>query len=772
MRNSEAILEFNLVLNQIATFALTSLAKEQLLNLKINYNKNYIKDQLELLDQAIGLTYKFGPIPLDSIHDIRVYLGIASKDGTLTPESLYRIGSQTDAIKKIINYKKNVNFEKAQRIKTIIEQLAALTELQISIDKCIGPNLELRDQASSELARIRKDIIKKESEVRRKLESYISRNAEFLSDSIITIRNDRLVIPVKATYKFKFGGIIHDQSDSGQTFYVEPEEVVLINAQLSSLKFQESDEIDRILFALSQLVKTNHDVLLLNFELLTLLDFTFAKAKYAKENNAIVAEVVGQQIVKMIKARHPLIDKKKIVANDFYIGEQENKIILITGPNTGGKTVALKTVGLLAMMNQACLPLTVDIEVKLGIFDNFFVDIGDDQSLQHELSTFSSHLIKIIEIIENVTAKSLVLVDELGGGTDPRQGEALAMTILEYFNKKQCLVLATTHYYNLKTFAIEEGYITNSSMAFDEAKIIPTYQLRYGIAGKSYAFEISKKLGLNESIISRAQEYQKRFDSESDNLLKQLDKKLAEAELKNIELSKNLESLNIQLDTNNKLQSKLETELKELNNKAEDKVEELVFEALEQIEQIVDKVRSQPSDELKMHQWIEAKSKLKGLLKEDSEKNELVSKTFEVNETVFVTKLNKIGTIVRLSSKNTYMVAVGNISLEVKANEISKHKVEKRKTNVSLRTNQGLGRVGLELNLIGQRVDEALVNLASYIDSARIAHYQSIRIIHGFGTGALRKAVHNYLDSQRYIKDYRLGGEAEGGHGATVVSLK
>jgi DNA mismatch repair protein MutS2 len=267
MRNSEAILEFNLVLNQIATFALTSLAKEQLLNLKINYNKNYIKDQLELLDQAIGLTYKFGPIPLDSIHDIRVYLGIASKDGTLTPESLYRIGSQTDAIKKIINYKKNVNFEKAQRIKTIIEQLAALTELQISIDKCIGPNLELRDQASSELARIRKDIIKKESEVRRNLESYISRNAEFLSDSIITIRNDRLVIPVKATYKFKFGGIIHDQSDSGQTFYVEPEEVVLINAQLSSLKFQESDEIDRILFALSQLVKTNHDVLLLNFEL-------------------------------------------------------------------------------------------------------------------------------------------------------------------------------------------------------------------------------------------------------------------------------------------------------------------------------------------------------------------------------------------------------------------------------------------------------------------------------------------------------------------------
>jgi DNA mismatch repair protein MutS2 len=371
-----------------------------------------------------------------------------------------------------------------------------------------------------------------------------------------------------------------------------------------------------------------------------------------------------------------------------------------------------------------------------------------------------------------VTDKSLVLVDELGGGTDPRQGEALAMTILEYFNKKQCLVLATTHYYNLKTFAIEEGYITNSSMAFDEAKIIPTYQLRYGIAGKSYAFEISKKLGLNQAIISRAQEYQKRFDSESDNLLKKLDKKLSEAELKNLELNNSLVSLNLQLDTNKNLQTKLEADLRELKNNAEAKVEELVYEALEQIEQIVDKVKSQPSDELKMHQWIEAKSKLKGLLKEDSEKNELLNNSFEVNETVFVTKLNKSGTIERISSKNTYMVAVGNISLEVKANEISKHKAEKRKTNVSIRSNRSLGHVGLELNLIGQRVDEALVNLASYIDSARLAHYQSVRIIHGFGTGALRKAVHNYLDSQRFIKDYRLGGEAEGGHGATVVSLK
>jgi DNA mismatch repair protein MutS2 len=772
MRNSEAILEFNLVLNQIASFALTSLAKEQLLNLKINYDKNYIKDQLELLDQAIGLTYKFGPTPLESIHDIRAYLGVALKDGTLSPESLYRIGSQTDAVKKIFNYKKNVNFDKTERIKAIIDQLVMLTDLQVKIDKCIGPNLEIKDQASVELARIRKDIIKKEGEVRKKLESYISRNAEFLSDSIITIRNDRLVIPVKATYKFKFGGIIHDQSDSGQTFYVEPEEVVLINAQLSSLKFQESDEIDRILFDLSQLVKTNYDVLMLNLEVLTLLDFTFAKAKYAKENNAIVAEVSDKQIVKIIKARHPLIDKKKVVANDFFIGEKENKIILITGPNTGGKTVALKTVGLLAMMNQACLPLTVDIEVTLGIFDNFFVDIGDDQSLQHELSTFSSHLTKIIEIIENVTDRSLVLVDELGGGTDPRQGEALAMTILEYFNKKQCLVLATTHYYNLKTFAIEEGYITNSSMAFDEANIIPTYQLRYGIPGKSYAFEISKKLGLNQAIISRAQEYQKRFDSESDNLLKQLDKKLSEAELKNLELSKSLESLSLQLETNKKLQTKLESEIKDLNINAEAKVEELVFEALEQIEEIVDKVKSQPSSELKMHQWIEAKSKLKGLLKDEGDKNELTNNNFEVNETVFVTKLNKVGIIERLSSKNTYMVAVGNVSLEVKANEISKHKAEKQKTNVSIKSNRSLGHVGLELNLIGQRVDEALVNLASYIDSARIAHYQSVRIIHGFGTGALRKAVHNYLDSQRFIKDYRLGGEAEGGHGATVVSLK
>jgi DNA mismatch repair protein MutS2 len=772
MRNSQTILEFDVVLSKIAAFSVSAKARVKILNLAIQTDFELIKHQLELVDQALKITYSFGPIPLEAIHDITQPLEIAFKDGILTVEQLYHISAQDYTIKKILNYQKMVKFDNSPLIKRIIDLLQLLPTLKNEFDRCISPNLTLNDHASQELLRIRKEIIKKESEVRRKLESYLAKHADLLSDSIITIRNERLVIPIKAAYKFKFGGIIHDQSDSGQTFYVEPEDVVLINAQLNSLRFQESDEIEKILFGLSQMVKANYDAIFLNFEQLTSLDFIFAKAKYAKDNNAMVATLSPTQNLELINARHPLLDKRKVVANNFYLGGTEQKIVLITGPNTGGKTVALKTVGLLAMMNQAGLPITVDSKAILPIFNAFFVDIGDDQSIQHELSTFSSHLTKLIEIIDEVDAKSLVLVDELGGGTDPRQGEALAMTILEFFHKQQALVMATTHYYNLKTFAIQSGYITNASMAFDENKIIPTYKLKYGIAGKSYAFEISEKLGFRNELISRAKEYYQKFENESDLLIKKLESEVLSYDQKILDINNQQHQIEQEKAAIIKAKEALLKQRDSLNERAQEQVEELVYEALEKIEDIVKQITSQPSEDLKMHQWIEAKAKLQELLNKDEKKTLIVSQSLTINDIVYVPKLKKNGTIIRVNKDQTYLVGIGNLSLELSGDELEKIQEKRQQPKVMLKSSRGISNLSLELNLIGQRVDEAMVNLRKYLDSARVAHYQNVRIIHGFGTGALRNAVHEYLDTQKYIKDYRLGGESEGGHGATVVTLK
>ncbi len=772
MRNSRTILEFDAVLNQVASFAVTSKAKNQILQLQLSTSHQFITEQLTLVDQAIKLTYSFGPIPLENIHDITQALTIALKDATLSIESIYQIGSQNEAIKKINNYKKNVNFETSPLIKQLVEKLALIDSLKKEIDRCISPSLTINDNASPQLNSIRKEIIRKESEVRKRLEAYLSKHPEELSDTIITLRNDRLVIPVKASFKFKFGGIIHDQSDSGQTFFVEPEEVVLINAQISTLKFQEADEIEKILFGLSQMIKANAPALSTNLEILTILDFNFAKAKYAKSNNAMVAKILDSQAIELISARHPLLDKNKVIANNFYLGNQEKNIILITGPNTGGKTVALKTVGLLAMMNQACLPIPVDSKAELGVFKEFFVDIGDDQSIAFELSTFSSHLTKLIEIINKVDSKSLVLVDELGGGTDPRQGEALAMTILDYFNKSKALVMATTHYYNLKTFAIESGYITNASMLFDETNILPTYKLKYGIAGKSYAFEISEKLGFRSDLINQAKRYYNKFESESDILIKKLEIEVKEYETK-VKENENLKSkLEKQSLAQNELIKRLEKQNEDLKEKANEKIEELVLEALEKIEEVVNKITKQPSEDLKMHEWIEAKGQLKKMLGSESKETVVFNGKFEVNQKVYAPKLKKSGVIERVNSNQSYSVSFGNLSVTLMATELELDHTKDPKQKVVLKTTRGLSHVSIELNLIGQRVDEALINLRKYLDNARVAHYKTVRIIHGFGTGALRNAVHDYLSSQSFVSEFRLGGESEGGHGATVVTLK
>ncbi len=771
MRDVNEILEFNKIKEIVASYAVTNSAKKLLCELEVSNDYFAIEQELKNTDEALRITYRYGAVPIEFVHDIQEYLSRASKGAMLFPEELYRIASQYDGISKVQSFASQIVEENIDNFKYLANSLNPVKELKKEVDRCISPNFLIYDHASTTLANIRKEIVKKEGEVRGKLESYIRKHSDKLSDSLITVRNDRLVIPLKAQFKYIFGGIIHDQSDSGQTFYVEPEEIVQINSKLQQLHHQEQEEVERILMALSDIVREYLEDLEQNLKFLIELDFLFAKAKYGKEIDGKVATLSKKKEVYLIKARHPLLERKSVVANDLILGGENNSLLLITGPNTGGKTVVLKTLGLLVMMNQAGLIIPVDFEARLGVFDDIFVDIGDEQSIEQNLSTFSSHLSKIIDITSKVNANSLVLVDELGGGTDPKEGEALAMAILDYFHSRSANVLATTHYSNLKTFAIDVGYITNTSMVFDEEKLKPTYRMIYGVPGKSYAFTISRRLGLSNSIVEKAKDYEKHFSSENDTLIEKLQKKLQEADKIKQDLFLKEEELNKKLEKQEKLNKSLIEKQEDLIANSHERIDELVLSAKEEIDKIMEEIKIRPSSEVKLHEWIAAKKRLQdvSVFEIDEEKKE--SKDFEVGDSVYILKLNRTGKITRKKG-DIYTIDIGKMSVDMNGSDLSIHHETKKENKIEIKAFARPTPIKPECNLIGLHVDEALLELQKYIDNALMLHMNEVRIVHGYGTGALRQAVHKYLDKQPYVDSYRLGGEGEGLFGATVVKFK
>lgn len=771
MRSIKEILEFDIVLERLANFAVTFSAKDKIKNLEISTDYYNIEEELKKTEEALNITYKYGRCPIDCIHEILPLLERAYKGANLSVEELYHISIQAEGINRIKSFAKTVEMTNIDNFSYICNSLVPVMELKKEVERCITPSLTIYDNASSTLNSIRKDIKVKENEIRKTLNKYLKNNSDYLSDLLITIRNDRLVLPVKSAYKYSFGGIIHDQSDSGQTFFVEPEDVVSINSKLQVLKHKENEEIERIIQELTDIVRSNYDDFKRNFELIVELDFLFAKGEYGKQINAKIAELSPKKEIYLIKARHPLLNPQKVVANDFKIGNNYKNIVLITGPNTGGKTVSLKTVGLIVMMNQAGLPIPVDFDAKLGVFGSIFVDIGDEQSIEQSLSTFSSHLKKIINIVDDVNEDSLIIVDELGGGTDPRQGEALAMSILDYFHSKNALVLATTHYSNLKKFAIDEGYITNASLMFDSEKIEPKYKLIYDVFGKSYAFEISQRLGLNKNIIGNALKYYQKYSSQSDIMIEKLEKAISEVDLKGESLDIEKEELQNKINEYNNRIDELLNENRKIKEKSDEQIKQLVEDAEHEIDQIIDNFKNIPSNELKMHQWIQTKHDIKEILVLEEDIDEKSSDEFAINEVVFVPMLNKTGKIIRIN-KDDYGIEVGNVTLNIDKNQLKKYdkKVEKPKVTIVAKAKKE--RVLGECNLIGMHVNEALAILDKYLDDALLMHYKFVRVIHGSGTGILRKSIHNFLNKKNFVESYRLGGAGEGGVGATIVTFK
>jgi len=764
--NKVKLLEFDIIKDTLKRCATLKLNKEKIVDLELITNKNTLQIELNKTDEASKILLRHGRIIIEELNDIYFSIDKVNKGAVLSIEELYDIKNSFKIIKENKNFAKNIDENEFKEFNSLINNLHVCSELNNELIKCISDYNTINDEASLTLKKIRREIKNLESQIKEKLLKLINMHSSILNDTNIIFKNGKQVLAVQSAHKYKLGGIIVDESNSGFTSYVEPEEVYKITSKINILKNEENEEILKILMQLSNLVNKYSNEIKSNFTSLLELDFMFAKGEYANKMNAKIA-YLSDDTLKLIRAKHPLIDKDKVVSNDFYLSNKDKKILIISGPNTGGKSVALKTVGLLSYMNQCGLAIPVEGEAILPVFDNIYVDIGDNQSIISSLSTFSSHISNISYILNNITDKSLVLLDEVGAGTDPREGESLAMAIIDYCHNKGCFLLSSTHYDNLKTFAINKDYIEVSSMEFDKINLLPTYRLLKGQVGKSYALEISSRYGINKEIIDKAYKYKEEYSSSTEKMLKKLEIKLEEQQQLIDEYEKQSNELNELIKENKIKEKELSNKIEEIKEKANEEINNLIKDRKEEINEILKNIRE--NENLKMHEAIIANKKLDGLIIEDEEDEE-TNNNFKIGDTVKIISLSKIGKIISIN-KNKYGVNTGNITINIDGNDLEKTKAVVNVSKVTISNKVRTSKMSMELNLIGKRVEEALTELTLYLDKARIMNLPSVRIIHGYGTGRLQKAIHEYLKKENNI-EYHFGGQNDGGMGSTIVEFK
>ncbi|WP_374723546.1 endonuclease MutS2 [Calidifontibacillus erzurumensis] len=779
------VLEFDKIKEALAKHATSSLGKEKAENLQPSSNFDEVVKWQEETDEAVKVLRLKGQVPLGGIFDIRASLKRAQIGGDLSASELLDVASTIYAGRQIKNFIEAMVEDGIELplLDDYVKQIKPLAELERNIKNCIDDHGHVMDGASDKLRTIRQTLRSTESRIREKLENMTrSQSAQkMLSDAIITIRNERFVIPVKQEYRHAYGGIVHDQSASGATLFIEPQVVVDLNNQLQETKAKEKQEIDRILHELTMSVAEEAGLLYENVDILAEIDFIFAKAFYSQHIKASKPKMNKRGIIKLYKARHPLIDPKNCVPNDIFLGEDYSAIV-ITGPNTGGKTVTLKTIGLLTLMAQAGLQIPALDDSEMTVFSSVFADIGDEQSIEQSLSTFSSHMTNIVEILKHVDENSLVLFDELGAGTDPQEGAALAIAILDDIYMRGAKVVATTHYSELKAYSYNRTGVINASVEFDVETLSPTYKLLLGVPGRSNAFEISKRLGLSERIIANAKNYVSNETNKVENMIFSLEQSQKKAEQEWIEaekIRKYAEELHHELqqqiiafnEERNKLLEKAEEEAREAVEKAKKEAEAIIRD--------LQKMKQSAADSIKEHEMIEARKKLEEAVpslqkkhKQTPTKKQMKKKLLPGDE-VKVISLDQKGHIVEKISEEEFQVQIGILKMKVKANDLeyisSPTPIEKK----PLATVRGSDHhVKLELDLRGERYEDAIVKVEKYIDDALLASYPRVSIIHGKGTGALRKGVHEFLKNHRHVKSFRLGEMAEGGSGVTVVELK
>ena len=786
-------LEYNKIIDKLTEFAGSALAKEMCRNLQPSTDLYEIQALQKETSDALSRIYQKGAVSFRGVRDIRGSIKRLEIGAIIGINELLSICSLLDVCSKVKAYSRNdrdPDFEDS--LEAMFQALQPLTPVSSEIRRCIASEEELNDDASPALFKIRRSMRQINDKVHAQLQTMVNGSARtYLQDAVVTMRNGRYCIPVKAEHRGQIPGMIHDQSSTGSTLFVEPMAVIKLNNDLRELELKEEKEIEMILATLSARCAEETEALRDDLDLLTKLDFIFARAQLSRSMNGTQPDFNEEGRILIKKGRHPLLDKKKVVPIDIQLGK-DFELLIITGPNTGGKTVSLKTVGLFTLMGQAGLHIPAFDHSELSVFHEVFADIGDEQSIEQSLSTFSAHMTNTVSILKEADDRSLVLFDELGAGTDPTEGAALAIAILSNLHRRGSRVMATTHYSELKVFALSTPGVENGCCEFDVETLRPTYRLLIGVPGKSNAFAISQKLGLSQDIIEEAKTHLTKQDEDFEDLL-------ADLEQKRVTIEQERNQINSYKEEIRELKQRLESKQEKLDL-SRDKI---LREANEQARNILQEAKDYADTTIRNFQkygkaaGVSAKDmeKERGKLREKmstvdkklSAKNaapkkshkQLTAKDLHIGDSIKVLSLNLKGTVSTLpDAKGNLFVQMGILRSQVNIRDLEK--LDDTVITGGNFSKTGSGKIKMsksasvstEINLLGKTVDEAIMELDKYLDDAYIAHLPSVRIVHGKGTGALRKGVHNYLRRQKHVKSYRLGEFGEGDAGVTIVEFK
>lgn len=776
-------LEFNKILDELDSHCNTYIGKSKVFDIKPFKNKDDVERALSETSLALQLIYRKGNPPIEEFNNIDIYIKNLYSNNFLSAKALLDVATVLKMSRTLKDYffeDETFDLSSFSILSDYFSGLYSNLNVENKIFDSIIDENNIADNASKVLSVLRRNRKKLEQDVKDKLSNFIHSSAysKYIMDSIITIRNDRFVIPVKEEAKDKINGSILDISASGSTVYIEPSAIYELNNKINNIKTEENIEIEKILRNLSILLFPLADNLSNDVEIIGSLDFIFAKAKYSKKINGVQPIINDTKYINLISARHPLIDPEKVVPIDIHIGDDYTSL-LITGPNTGGKTAALKTTGLLSIMALCGMHIPAKEGSSIYVFDNVFADIGDEQSIQESLSTFSSHMITIIDILHQATSNSLILLDELGSGTDPVEGASLAISILEDFHNKGALTLATTHYPELKNYALVTEDFENASSDFDVEHLKPTYKLLIGVPGKSNAFAISKNLGLPEYILSNAEKYLNQEHIDIESLLKKVydDKLEIEKEKEIIKKNSNqIELLRKSLERDN---SKLNAEAESIVFNAKIKAREILLNAKDEANEIIKELNNDEIDLKKANKLrLDLNDALNNITPTTNNTASLSKENISIGQTVFIKKLNQNATVLTLPNKsNQLQVQFGVITMNVKLEDLAlpTNTVNAQKathSSTSFKNSFKAKNISPEINVIGMTVDEAIPIIDKYLDDASMSGLANIRIVHGKGTGKLRSGIHQFLKNNTHAKSFRFGTFGEGEMGVTVVELK
>ncbi|MFC5528610.1 endonuclease MutS2 [Cohnella yongneupensis] len=787
--NAKALhtLEYDKIVQKLVAVTATSLGREEAEKLYPSQELRVVQRRLAVTDEASKAISLKGAPPFGGITDVRASLYRAKLGGMLQPAELMDIAQFIMGARRLNRFIALADDELTLPLLTDLrEPLTDFKQLEDEIRRCIDEQGDVLDSASPELASVRRDIRINAGRAREKLESLIRSSSvqKMLQDALITQRNDRYVIPVKQEYRAHFGGIVHDQSGSGATLFIEPEAVVQMNNKLRELTLKEQQEVERILRKLTEAAGERADLLAGDVDLVGQLDFIFAKASLAHAMFATLPTINDEGRLYLRRARHPLIDAKNVVPIDIELGDEYSAII-VTGPNTGGKTVSLKTIGLLSLMAMSGLFVPADEGSRLCVFDGIYADIGDEQSIEQNLSTFSSHMTNLISMLGQVTSRSLVLLDELGAGTDPAEGSALAIAILEHLHRIGCRMIATTHYSELKAYAYNRAGIINASMEFDVATLRPTYRLLVGVPGRSNAFAIAERLGLPIGIIEHARGEVSEDELKVDTMIASLeqDRRTAESERQLAErLRRDVEKLQLQMQED---RLKFSEQKAKLIDEAREQARLSIAKAKREAEEIIADLRKLALDEgasVKEHKLIDARKRLEDAIPAPATREPRVAtggkavKISAGDEVKVLSLGGQRGHVVELSGNNEAFVQLGIMKMKVALADLepfrqqasSKSKPQAQATVVKRTRDDN---IRTELDLRGTTLDEAIMEVDRFLDEAFLSNLGQVYVIHGKGTGALRTGIQEFLRRHKHVKSYRLGNFGEGGAGVTIAEL-